>query len=92
MNEMQKYLNDRNEPIHVICIQETHYNNKTKQPFTLKGYQAPIIKNRPDGSMAGGVAIYVKQGVQFTEKTVHSNNEIEVCAITVYGKFENIDV
>lgn len=84
MYELQKFINNRSEPFHIICLQETHYDWKSK-PFFLKGYQKPICKNRD--SEGGGVAIYVKNGLTFNEiKMNHSkNNKIETCGITIFN-------
>ena len=90
MHELQNHLNNSQDEVHIICIQETYYDTNSK-PFNLKGYQQPITKNRKNRP-GGGVCIYIKEGITFIEKTLPDNPEMEVCAATIFGKNETIDI
>ncbi|WAQ96409.1 hypothetical protein MAR_029099, partial [Mya arenaria] len=73
INELQHYLNNSNNQIDVICLQETHYTEKDKT-FKLRVC-----------SKGGGVCIYVRLGLPFTENIITHKSDIEVCSVQIYG-------
>lgn len=42
--------------------------------------------------MGGGVSIYVRNGIQYVEKPLKYDNKLEVIAITILGKKDNITI
>ena len=81
--ELLNYIKTRSHNVDIICIQETWLQNNKSAP-KLNGYQAPIEKRRAQGTR-GGVAIYVKEGIQYHEINITDQQNVEACAITVYG-------
>lgn len=52
----------------------------------IKGYRPPISFRRPKGQQGGGVAIFVKIGIDSEEiKINHSNKNVEICMAKLYG-------
>ena len=52
----------------------------------IKGYRPPISFRRPKGQQGGGVAIFVKIGIDSEEiKINHSNKNVEICMAKIYG-------
>ncbi|XP_053398155.1 uncharacterized protein LOC128556622 [Mercenaria mercenaria] len=92
-NQLQNYLDSLENPIHVVCIQETKLKTKSK-PFKFKGYQKPINKLRPgaEDSAAGGLCIYVRNGITFKEKSTRYSASAETLAITIIGKNEKYHI
>ena len=68
---------------HIICLQETHLT--ASKIFQIPGYQPPIRKDRPltdTGKASGGVAILVKNSINFTRNTVPP--DIECLSIKMF--------
>ena len=71
----------------VLCIQETWGKNSTTD-YSIKGFHKPIFKVRNAQGMnaGGGVAIWVKDSIAFTEiKSPFVEKEIDTIAISLPG-------
>ena len=71
----------------ILCIQETWGKNSTTD-YSIKGFHKPVFKVRNSQGMnaGGGVAIWVKDNIAFTEiKSPFIEKEIETIAITLPG-------
>ena len=71
----------------VLCIQETWGKNSTTD-YSINGFHKPVFKVRNSKGMnaGGGVAIWVKDSIAFTEiKSPFVEKEIETIAITLPG-------
>lgn len=62
------------------------------KPYKLKGYQKLVKKPRQKKENGGGVIIYIKEGLKIIEKQIPTLDNIEICAVTVYGGKDTIDV
>ena len=88
--ELQNTLNNMVEVVDVICIQETKLS-KEKHPFNLKGYQKPLTKACKKGS-AGGLAIYVRQGINYVENKITYQGNAEILSCQILGKGNDIHI
>ena len=71
----------------VLCIQETWGKNSTTD-YSIKGFHKPVfqVRNSKGMNAGGGVAIWVKDSIAFTEiKSPFIEKEIETIAITLPG-------
>lgn len=90
-NQLQNFINKSAEIFDVICIQETHLTNK-KQPFNFKGYQNPVSKIRNNNKGGGGLCIYVRNNIPFTEKQINQTENTEAIAVTLAGNKHPITI
>ena len=86
--ELQKTLDNMIEKPDVICIQETK-QGLDKQPFKLKGYQKPLVKHIRNNS-AGGLAIYVRSGINFVENKINHQGNAEILSCQILGRDNDI--
>ena len=58
--ELQNLINSSDNPIDIVCIQETHFT-ETDLPPKITGFQMPVNKVRTHDqySKGGGVCIYI---------------------------------
>ena len=68
---------------HIICIQETWYNDFNV--ISIPSYVC-ICENRPDGRR-GGLAIYLKNGINFQVINTIDNRNIEFQRIDIFDIF-----
>lgn len=74
-------LSKTNKPPEVICIQETLLRNKTKSP-KLDGYVI-LRKDHKENKPKGGLAILVKNGLNYTLKTAPEIPDMEIQSIEI---------
>lgn len=92
IGELFNFLNTLEETPEVICIQET-WNNLGKKLIKLNGYKEPICFRREKGKQGGGVATFIKIGIDAEEiKIKHSNENVEVCIVRINGTKEKLDI
>lgn len=89
-NQLQNFIDNSPTKYDVICIQETKLSDK-KEPFRFKGYQKPINKKTITNA-AGGLCIYVRNNLPFTEKQINPYKEAEAIAITLFGQKDPITI
>jgi ribonuclease HI len=87
-NEFKYYLSELAELPHVLCIQETHFNDK--KMLKIPGYNNdPVFKNRSENTY-GGVAIYVRKGLNYSKNTVPAGIECVSIKLFYNGTYYNI--
>ena len=85
------YLNSFETLPEVVCIQET-WNSEGKKLLKLPGYKPPFSFRREKGQQGGGVATFVKLGIDADEINYnHPNNNIELKITRLFGK-QNLDI
>ena len=75
----------------IICLQETWLHSE--HVFKIPGYQPAIRRDRPNTSLKncyGGVAILVKNGIQFTRNPVPPDTECLSINVIIQDSFYNI--
>ena len=88
--EIQMFTN--NKTLDIICMQETHLDLKTQSEHRrINGYTLVNIFTRI-ANKGGGMAIYVKTGLQTTKLKTIKQNYMEYQGITVHGVDNNIDI
>ena len=66
LNELRLFCAEHN--VHIICLNETKINDEIRDEFLrIDGFQNIIRKNRT--RYGGGVAVYVKTGIKFSERS-----------------------
>ena len=88
--ELQNTLNNMVDTVDVICIQETKMR-KDKEPFKLKGYQKPLTKKCRNNT-AGGLAIYVRTGINFVENKINHQGSAEILSCQILGRDNDIHI
>lgn len=87
INELQQILNDNSINPDIICLQETWFKNN--QYKTIAGYKTPYCQSRQ--TSAGGVAIYVREGIA-SEVLKFQTGQLEVVGARIIGKNNKIDI
>ncbi|MCG8034496.1 MAG: reverse transcriptase-like protein [Candidatus Thiodiazotropha taylori] len=76
----------------VLAIQET-FSKENSQPTKIPGYKPPVTFSRKNGERGGGVATYIKIGLDSEEiKFKHTKKDVEVVIVRLFGEKENIDI
>ena len=88
--ELQNTLNNMVDQVDIICIQETKLI-KDKKPFKLKGYQKPLTK-KCSINTAGGLAIYVRTGINFVENKINHQGNAEILSCQILGRDNDIHI
>ncbi|MCU7844861.1 MAG: endonuclease/exonuclease/phosphatase family protein [Candidatus Thiodiazotropha sp. (ex Monitilora ramsayi)] len=92
LGELREFLDKAEKMPDVICIQET-WNHKGQNLLRLPNYKTPISHRREKGKKGGGVAIFVKIGLDSEEIQFHHPNKlVEVKIVRVFGTKQNIDI
>ena len=90
--EFYDYLKTFKELPEVVCIQET-WDKKSYQPIRLLGYKEPVSYRRNDNTKGGGVATFIKMGLDSEEIKYRQNNpNLEVSIVRIFGESKNIDI
>ena len=90
--EFYDYLKTFKELPEVVCIQET-WDKKSYQPIRLLGYKEPVSYRRNDDTKGGGVATFIKMGLDSEEIKYRQNNpNLEVSIVRIFGESKNIDI
>lgn len=88
--ELRNYLLKTRRPPEIICIQETLLRHKTKDP-KLDGY-AILRKDHKDNKPRGGLAILVKNGLNYTLKPTPEIPDAENQAIEVKTRAGSLEI
>lgn len=92
IGELYNFISNMENAPEILAIQET-WNHKGQNLLTLPGYKSPVSFRREKGKNGGGVATFVKVGLDSEEiKITHSNKNIEVAIVRFFGTSENIDI
>ena len=66
---------------------------KSHQPIRLLGYKEPVSYRRNDDTKGGGVATFIKMGLDSEEIKYRQNNRnLEVSIVRIFGESKNIDI
>lgn len=79
---------DNSKPIHVVCVQDTHYLDDSKQHM-LSEYQKPVVKNRKlttNKTKDGGLCFMLKKDCCSMRKNITSTSDIGVCVVSLINK------
>ncbi|MCU7879101.1 MAG: endonuclease/exonuclease/phosphatase family protein, partial [Candidatus Thiodiazotropha sp. (ex Lucinoma borealis)] len=92
MPELQKYLESFGKIPEVICIQET-WNNECQKLLNIPGYKPPVSFRRKRGKKGGGVAIFVKIGIDSEEiETKQISTDTEIAIVRIFGTKHHLDI
>lgn len=90
--ELYNYLDSFETSPEIICIQET-WNHLGQNLLNLKGYKPPVSFRRQKGKQGGGVAIFVKIGIDSEEiKFTHENENIEISMVKVFALKQTLEI
>ena len=78
--------NFENKP-EVVCLQETWVTKRHNQ-LMLKGYSPPSILRRERDQQGGGVAIFVKSGIDH-KILILPNSNLETVGMRIFGTRKN---
>ena len=83
----EQYLETLNHSFTAIGITETWFKDNNADLYTLQGYN--VVEKHRVSKRGGGVAVYIKQGIHFTQRVDLSvfNDSIETVFIEI-DKFE----
>ena len=73
-HQLKYYINNTPIKPHIICIQETWLKQNSK--FTIAGYN--IESKCREKGQGGGVATFIRQGIQYGRKAIHDDVEAVV--------------
>ena len=76
-----------NEKYDVIAVSETWKTDLNDQLLHISGYKK-IFNKRCDGRMRGGVALFVKNSIDFAIKTADNTNTFESIFIELSCKYK----
>ncbi|MCU7800042.1 MAG: endonuclease/exonuclease/phosphatase family protein, partial [gamma proteobacterium symbiont of Lucinoma myriamae] len=89
--EFYKYLETFSDLPEVVCLQET-WNKEGQTLMNLKGYKEPTSFRRKN-KIGGGVAIFIKEGLDSEEikhdKTIEN---LEFARVRIFGQNSNLDI
>ena len=92
IGELFEYLGTFNKFPEILAIQET-WNSQNQKLLQIPGYKSPVSFRREKGKKGGGVATYVKEGLDSEEiKFKHTKKEIEVAITRFFGTRDTIDI
>ena len=90
-SKLIRFLNKYATLPEVVCIQET-WNHEGQKLIRLPGYKSPISFRREKNQLGGGVAIFIKFGIDADEINFkHTNENIEIKIIRIFGQ-SNLDI
>ena len=90
--EFYDFLMSFKELPEVVCVQET-WNRKSSNLIKLMGYKEPVSYRRDDGVKGGGVATFIRLGLDSEEIKYRQNNpNLEISLVRIFGKSKTIDV
>ena len=90
-SQLIHFLNKYETLPEVVCIQET-WNHEGQKLIKLPGYKSPISFRREKNQLGGGVAIFIKFGIDADEINFkHTNVNIEIKIIRIFGQ-SNLDI
>ena len=90
-SQLIHFLNKYETLPEVVCIQET-WNHEGQKLIKLPGYKSPISFRREKNQSGGGVAIFIKFGIDADEINFkHTNVNIEIKIIRIFGQ-SNLDI
>ena len=77
-DELKLMLTSPDNNIAVMGISETKFNlNHKTEAFIINGYQVPFRCGRTE-NRGGGLAVFVKQGINCIRRLDLENNDIEI--------------
>lgn len=92
IGELLNFIETSDQAPEILAIQET-WNHLGKKLLTLPGYKNPVSFRREKGKKGGGVATFVKNGIDSKEINIsHTNKKLEVAIVRVFGRNDVIDV
>ncbi|MEW8548241.1 MAG: reverse transcriptase domain-containing protein [Candidatus Thiodiazotropha sp.] len=90
--QLLHYLESFSTSPEVICIQET-WNHEGQKLLQIPGYKPPVCTRRGKGQKGGGVATFVKIGIDSEQiQYKHTNTDIEVVIVRIFGTKHNLDI
>ena len=90
--EFQKFLESFDKIPENLCIQET-WNHKGQKELKIPGYTQAAAYRRPKGQHGGGVAIFVRYGIDFSDLKLQNNNpNLEIAGIKIHGPKDHISI
>ena len=90
-HELEQYLEDKKMCIDVMCLQETKLK-PTSKAMKFKQFQDPIRFENSENPNAGGLCIYVRQGIPFLNKQTIQSNVTQSLAVEIIGSNGNITI
>ena len=90
--QLLHYIDSFQTPPEVLCIQET-WNHEGQKLLQIPGYKPPVCIRRGKGKMGGGVAIFVKIGIDSEQiQYKHTSTNIEIVIVRIFGTKHNLDI
>ena len=92
--EFQKFLETFDKIPQILCIQETLNHKAQKElKYNVPGYTHAAAYRRPKGQQGGGVAIFVRYGIDFSDLKLKNNNQnFEIAGIKLHGHKDNVAI
>jgi ribonuclease HI len=84
--ELKNYLHNVVIKPDIICLQETFL----KAPHTVNLYGYSIIRNDREDRPKGGVATFIKNGINYRQ--IDGPNDLECICVEIYAKKESIKI
>ena len=81
--ELYNFLENFENKPEVVCLQETWVTKRHNQ-LMLKGYSPPAIFRREKDQQGGGVAIFVKSGIDHKILKLPNSN-LETVGMRIFG-------
>ncbi|MFI0416642.1 MAG: endonuclease/exonuclease/phosphatase family protein, partial [Candidatus Thiodiazotropha sp.] len=90
--QLLHYIESFQTPPEVLCIQET-WNHEGQKLLQIPGYKPPVCTRRGKGDMGGGVAIFVRIGIDSEQiQYKHTSTDIEIAIVRIFGTKHNLDI
>ena len=90
--ELLHYIESFPTPPAVLCIQET-WNHEGQKLLQIPGYKPPVCTRRGRGQKGGGVAIFVKIGIDSEQiQYKHTSTDIEIAIVRIFGTKHSLDI
>ncbi|MEW8088496.1 MAG: reverse transcriptase domain-containing protein, partial [Candidatus Thiodiazotropha endolucinida] len=90
--QLLHYIESFQTPPEVLCIQET-WNHEGQKLLQIPGYKPPVCTRRGKGHMGGGVAIFVRIGIDSEQiQYKHTSTDIEIVIVRIFGTKHNLDI
>ena len=88
--ELYHFLESFENKPEIVCLQETWITKKHNQ-LKLKGYSPPAIFRRERDQQGGGVAIFVKSGIDHKILKI-PDSKLKTVGMRIFGDRKNIDI